>query len=146
VLEPLRCGYLWASDRLHRFVLDGMATNFRATAGRNVFYYPYVEPKAGAGSGLLAALAKRAAVVVTDDYPAFFLPRMVAAAAERLSVRLEAVDSNGLLPLRSADKDFVTAAHFRRFLQKALPAELARFPAEDPLARLPPRLKSLPAE
>ncbi|MCA9112446.1 MAG: deoxyribodipyrimidine photolyase, partial [Planctomycetaceae bacterium] len=27
VFEPLRCGYEWASDRLHRFVLQGMADN-----------------------------------------------------------------------------------------------------------------------
>ena len=27
VFEPLRCDYRWASDRLHRFVLDGMAAN-----------------------------------------------------------------------------------------------------------------------
>jgi deoxyribodipyrimidine photolyase len=25
ILEPLRCGYRWASDRIHRFVIDGMA-------------------------------------------------------------------------------------------------------------------------
>src|SRR6187402_976986 len=25
VLEALRCGYRWASDRLHRFVIEGMA-------------------------------------------------------------------------------------------------------------------------
>ena len=62
-------------------------------------YHPYVERRAGAGKGLLEALAERAAVVVTDDYPGFFLPRMVAAAGERLPVRLEKVDSNGLLPL-----------------------------------------------
>lgn len=23
VIEPLRCGYRWANDRIHRFVLDG---------------------------------------------------------------------------------------------------------------------------
>lgn len=27
ILEPLRCGYPWASDRLHRFIIDGMADN-----------------------------------------------------------------------------------------------------------------------
>ena len=27
VLEALRCGYPWASDRIHRFALDGMAEN-----------------------------------------------------------------------------------------------------------------------
>ena len=84
---------------------------------------------------------------MTDDYPTFFLPRMVAAAAARLPVRLEAVDANGLLPLRAADKDYVTAAHFRRFLQKVLPDHLEHAPAEDPLDDpLPARLKSLPRE
>ena len=75
ILEALRCGYPWASDRLHRFILDGMADNMRQAAKYNVFYYPYVEQKKGAGKGLLSALAKRACVIVTDDYPAFFIPR-----------------------------------------------------------------------
>ena len=33
VLEPLRAGYRWASDRLHAFVLPGMADNAAAFAG-----------------------------------------------------------------------------------------------------------------
>ena len=145
ILEPLRCGYRWANDRIHRFVLEGMADHVERLAGSEVLYYPYVEPEPGAGKGLLAALGARACLVVTDDYPAFFLPRMIAAAAARLPVRLEAVDSNGLLPLRAADKDYVTAAHFRRFLQKVLPDHLEHAPAEDPLDDpLPARLKSLP--
>jgi deoxyribodipyrimidine photo-lyase len=147
ILEPLRCGYQWASDRLHRFVLDGMAANARATADRNVVYYPYVEPKAGAGSGLLTALAKQAAVVVTDDYPAFFLPRMVAAAAERLKAPLEAVDSCGLLPMAAADRAFPTAYAFRRFLQQVLPEHLVHTPRADPLARLTlPAAPGIPIE
>src|SRR5690606_11426195 len=43
VLEALRCGYRWASDRLHRFVLQGMADNRAALADLPVRYYPYVE-------------------------------------------------------------------------------------------------------
>ena len=27
VLEALRCGYQWASDRIHRFVIEGMQDN-----------------------------------------------------------------------------------------------------------------------
>lgn len=147
ILEPLRCGYRWANDRIHRFVLEGMADHAERLAGSEVLYYPYVEPEPGAGKGLLEALGARACLVVTDDYPTFFLPRMVAAAAARLPVRLEAVDSNGLLPLRAADKDYVTAAHFRRFLQKVLPDHLEHAPAEEPLADpLPARLKGLPRE
>jgi deoxyribodipyrimidine photo-lyase len=147
ILEPLRCGYRWANDRIHRFVLEGMAEHAERLAGSDVLYHPYVEPEAGAGKGLVEALGRRACVIVADDDPAFFLPRMVAAAAAKVPVRLEAVDSNGLLPLRAADKDYVTAAHFRRFLQKVLPEHLEHAPAEDPLAEpLPPRLKTLPAE
>ncbi|MFP5287416.1 MAG: deoxyribodipyrimidine photolyase, partial [Thermoanaerobaculia bacterium] len=147
ILEPLRCGYRWANNRIHRFVLDGMAGHAAALAGSNVLYHPYVEPAPGAGKGLLEALAARACAVVTDDYPAFFLPRMVAAAAEKVPVLLERVDSNGLLPLRAADRDFTAAVHFRRFLQSALPDHLQHAPAENPLdTPLPVRLKSLPKD
>ena len=103
IFEPLRIGYRWASDRLHRFVIDGMADHAKRLAAlknRGVRYFPYVEPAPDAGRGLLAALAERACVVVTDEFPSFFLPRMVSAAAARLPVKLEQVDSNGLLPLR----------------------------------------------
>jgi deoxyribodipyrimidine photo-lyase len=57
VFEPLRCGYRWGSDRLHQFVIQGMADNAKALARRPVLYYPYLEPEGGTGKGLLAALA-----------------------------------------------------------------------------------------
>lgn len=136
VLEPLRAGYPWASDRLHRFVADGMAANARAFERAGILYHPYLEPRPGDGKGLLAALAAHAAVVVTDDFPAFFLPRMVAAAAAALPVRVEAVDSNGLLPLAAAPRSFPTAFAFRRFLQDTLPAHLSDLPRARPFARL----------
>ncbi|HMQ16585.1 MAG TPA: deoxyribodipyrimidine photolyase [Phycisphaerae bacterium] len=134
VLEALRCDYRWNSVRLHRFFVDGMADNAGRLHGTGVLYYPYLEPSPGVGKGLLAALARHACVVVTDDYPCTFLPRMTAAAARQLDVRLEAVDSNGLLPLRAADVVFTTAYAFRRFLQRALPQHLERLPSPDPLA------------
>ncbi|MES1240619.1 MAG: deoxyribodipyrimidine photolyase [Acidobacteriota bacterium] len=146
ILEPLRAGYPWACDRFHRFVLDGMAVHARRLARSNALYYPYVEPRPGAGKGLLEALAARACVVVADDSPGFFLPRMVDAAGRRLKVRMEKVDANGLLPLRAADHAFTAAFHLRRFLQKTLPGHLGDFPHADPLRKLPPRLESLPAE
>ncbi len=136
VMEPLRVDYRFASDRFHRFVIEGMADNAAAFAKAGVTYHPYVEREAGSGRGLLAALAERAAVVVTDDYPAFFLPRMIAAAAERLSVRLEAVDGNGLLPLRAAPRAFPRAYGFRRFLQRELAPHLQHPPSEEPFAAL----------
>ena len=146
VLEAVRAGYPWASDRIHRFILDGMADNARRLAGTPVGYYPYVEPAAGDGKGLFEALAARAAVVVTDDFPAFFLPRMVAAAASRSPVLVEKVDGNGLYPMRDADRVFTTAVSFRRHLQKNLRAHLAARPKRDPLSGVSLRPAALPAE
>lgn len=140
VLEALRCDYPYASDRLHRFVLDGMADNAARFRERSVTYLPYVEPAPGDGKGLLETLADRACLVLADDAPVFFLPRMVAAAAARLPILLEGIDSNGLLPLRTADGDYPSAYAFRRFLQRELPAHLLNLPLADPLAGL-----SLPA-
>lgn len=141
ILEALRAGYPWASDRMHRFILQGMADNRKRLSGLPVRYYPYVEPEVGHGSGLLESLAGQSAVTVTDDFPCFFLPAMQRAVAPRLKVRLEAVDSNGLLPLRAASQVYPTAYAFRRFLQKSLPDWFEDMPDPDPLAgvRLPPQ-------
>jgi deoxyribodipyrimidine photo-lyase len=136
VFEALRVGYPWASDRLHRFVLDGMAANARFCEEQGVRYLAYVEPKPDAGKGLLSALAQDACVVVTDDFPCFFLPRMVTSAAKQFDVLLEEVDSNGLLPLRATNQVFQQAFDFRRYLQKELAKHLEHFPNADPLAKL----------
>lgn len=145
VLEALRCGYAWASERLHRFVAGGMVDNASRLRQAGVAYYAYLEPRPGEGSGLLAALAERACVVVTDDFPSFFLPRMVAAAGRKLPVLLEQVDGNGLLPLRATDRVFGRAVDFRRFLQKNLIPHLLEGPRENPLRDLElPRLHTLP--
>ncbi len=140
ILEALRCGHRWASDRFHAFVADGMAERAAALANRPVLYHPYVEPAAGAGRGLLAALAERACVVVADDWPGFFHPRMLAAAARQVGCRLEAVDANGLLPLAAAPRPFARAVDLRRHLQRELGPWLSLAPRKDPLARaaLPP--------
>ena len=127
VLEALRCGYPWASDRIHQFTIQGMADTSAVLARKRVFYYPYVEPALEAGKGLLAALAARSAVVISDDFPCFFLPRMYRAAASQIPVRFELVDSNGILPLRAATKVFARAVDFRRFLQKNLRDHLEQY-------------------
>ncbi len=142
VFEPLRVDYPWASLRLHRFVLDGMRDTAAALAKAGVGYYPYVEPRPQAARGLLARLAQDACAVITDDAPFFFLPRMLARAADEVKVLFEAVDSNGLLPLSVARGAFARAYDFRRFLQRELAPHLRRFPAAETLARVtlaPPR-------
>jgi deoxyribodipyrimidine photo-lyase len=139
IFEPLRVGYRWASQRLHEFVIDGMAANEAQIAAAQkcgAMYYPYIEPTLDAGKGLLAAMAERACVVITDEFPGFFLPQMVSAASSRLPVLMEQVDSIGLLPLRATDRVFTTAFSFRSFLQKQLPTHLRQFPQPNPLAHV----------
>ena len=136
IFEPLRSGYAWVSDRLHRFVLDGMDDNRRRCESAGVTCFSYLEPTPGAGKGLLEALASRSCAVVGDDCPAFFLPRMLNAAASRLKVAFEAVDSNGLFPLRATERVFPTAHVFRLHLQKTLLEHLKQPPVRNPLKAL----------
>lgn len=136
VLEALRLDYPYASPRFHRFVIDGMIDQRDALRAAGLRYHPYVEPSPGAGRGLLAAWAAEAALVVTDDWPGSFVPAMLRRAAARLDLPLIAVDSVGLLPLSSADREFTTAHSFRRALHKLLPPLLGAWPAPAPLAGL----------
>ncbi len=144
IFEPLRCDYRWANDRFHRFVLEGMEVNRRKCKSAGVTYFSYVEPRPRAGAGLLEMLAQEACAVVTDDSPVFFLPHMRAAAASRLEVSLEVVDSNGLYPMWATEKVFSTAFSFRAHLQKTLTPHLADLPLDQPFDRLTAKRAPLP--
>ncbi len=146
IVEPLRVDYRWASARLHAFVLQGMADNAAECARAGVTYWPYVEPEPGAGKGLLAELARHAAVVVTDEQPGFFLPHMVQAAARKLDVRLVTVDGCGVLPLRAAEREYPTAALFRRHLQRQVGRFLLEVPEPSPLQGYARGPAQVPAE
>jgi deoxyribodipyrimidine photo-lyase len=147
VLEALRCDYPQACDRFHAVILGGMNDNRKAFEGKPVLYYPFVEQRAGQGRGLISALGSRACVVITDAYPCFFLPWMLQAAAKQCRVKLESVDSNGLMPLAAVDRVFATAYSFRRFLQQNMIRYLRDFPEPDPLFRIfLPLLHSLPQD
>ena len=147
VLEALRCDYPEASDRLHHFILQGMADTRAALARGPAFYYPYVEPARGDARGLIAALSRHACAIVTDWYPAGFVPRMLQAAARQSEVLTEAVDSNGIIPLSTHGKVFPVARSYRAFMQRTLRDHLGEFPDERPLTPLRrlPRLSQLPA-
>ena len=145
VLEPLMCAYPWASDRLHRFILEGMADTEADFAAAGIAYHPYVELQTGDLTGLLPELARHACVVVGDDHPTLHLPTMLRAAGRNLSVRLDLVDGNGLLPIRAAGRDYPSAYSFRRLLHKILPEHLERRPLATPLAAPGLRGAQLPA-
>ena len=146
VFEPLRARYRWASDRFHHFIIEGMRSNANALQDKPVTYFPYVEPQPGRGSPLLRRLAEQACTVVSDEYPCFFLPHMIDAVKDRLPVKLELVDSNGVVPLRLADRTFTVAHSYRRWMQKIILDCLVEPPKADPLRRLKlPKLPAIPS-
>ena len=147
IVETLGCGGRWSSDRHQAFVLQGMADNKTACATHDVRYYPFVEFKRGDATELIAALAERSCVVVADDFPIESFATDASRIASRIGVRMERVESNGLLPMRATDRVFPTAYAFRRFLQRTVPDHLLDTPRANPLARLDlPRLRGLPNE
>ena len=134
ILEALRVRYRWACDRFHRFIIEGMVDNQQACSRHAVHYFPYVEPQAGDGSGLVETLARDACAVVTDDFPCFFHPAMISRLSKQVSVRVDAVDSNAIMPLAHAERTFTVAHSYRRWMQKELPFFLEDMPMESPLA------------
>jgi deoxyribodipyrimidine photo-lyase len=119
VYEGLRLDYPWASQRLHRFILEGMAANARRAKELGLNYWPFVETEQGQGRGLLRRLAERACVVVTDEYPGFIVPAQSAALARKVSVPVFAVDSNSVVPLALLGSAASAAAHLRPRIHKA---------------------------
>ncbi len=133
IVEALRCGYRWASDRFHRFVIDGMIDNAKYFADKPVTYYPFLETNENSGHGFIETLSKNACQLIADDFPCFFHPILYRRIVSKWPVPVELVDSNGLLPMRIADRTFTVAHSFRRYLQKELPNHLGEFPLADPL-------------
>jgi len=119
VYEGLRLDYPWASPRLHRFALEGMAANAAQAARLGLHYWPFVETPEQPARGLLLRLALRAALVVTDDLPCFIVPAQSASLARRATVPVFAVEGNGIVPLSLLGGPVGAAAHLRPRLHKA---------------------------
>jgi len=136
ILEVLPVDYPWACERFHRFVLDGMYDKAAQTRPSAAAYHFLLEQVPQQAEQLLILLSRSAALVVTDDFPSLDHQARLEAAATKLSVPLETVDSNGLIPLRSTDRVFARALSFRRFVQQTLPEHLLQIPLKNPL---PPR-------
>ncbi|MEZ4598160.1 MAG: deoxyribodipyrimidine photolyase [Syntrophotaleaceae bacterium] len=132
ILETLACDEPLASLRHHHFALDGMAVNARRLRDKPALYYPFVERGPQEIAGLMEELARTSCLIITDDHPLLWMRKELNDMAERLPVRLDAVDGNGLLPLQAADRDFTRAYSFRRFLQQLLPGHLFLLPEADP--------------
>lgn len=128
VYEGLRPDYPHASWRHHRFILDGVQELATRLSARGIAHWFFL-PALGDLFPMVAELAASAALVVTDDYPTFIVPRHNAKLQQTLDCPLYAVDGCDVVPLRVFARSFPSAAALRPHLHKLLPDLLIR---EDP--------------
>ena len=111
VYHALSERYPFASDRHHRFILEGAADVAREMSARGITHVFHLEREGHRGSPL-ATLAARAALVVTEDLPVTFLERWTRRLAETVPTPVWAVDTSCLVPFRRVPRA-VTDRAFR---------------------------------
>ncbi len=128
VYHGLGCTYPHANDRIHRFILEGVVDLPERFARRGIRYHFYLRQQPTDPNDLVYRLAQRAALVVTDDFPAFFLPAQTARVAGKLDVPLRAVDSNGIVPLALIPGEQYGAYTLRPKIRRVLPEHFGPVP------------------
>ena len=140
VYEALRPDYPYASDRVHRFVLEGArdtAAKLEARGIRHVFFLPRTPAEA---RGVVAKLAARARLIVSDDSPAFIVPAQNAVAAAKAPCAYVVVDDCTVVPLALLSKPEIGARTLRPKVTAALDAWLRPLAEPEPKVRAPKRL------
>lgn len=121
VYESLRPDYPGANDRIHSFVLEGVAANRADAEARGLRYVFFLPRTPAEARGVVARLAARARLVVTDEYPTFVVRDHVRSFARRSLVALEVVDGNGILPMRAFAKEQYSAKVLRDRAHRMFP-------------------------
>ncbi|MGE0347089.1 MAG: deoxyribodipyrimidine photo-lyase [Gemmatimonadales bacterium] len=141
VYHGLRHDYPWASDRLHTFILQGVRDLVAAFAARGIQYAFYLDDRdpgeTGERPSPLVALAERAALVVTDWFPTFIMPRQLKALRERVGVPVVAVDSALVIPAKRLTKSYSAARWIRPDLMGPLGDWLLPIETVEPEVRRP---------
>lgn len=111
--EAIRPDYPSANDRIHTFVLDGVASNRRDAAARGIRYAFFLPRTPDAARGVVRRLAQRAAFVVTDEYPTFIIRDQTRRFVAKSPVAVHLFDGNGMLPMRIFEKEQYSAKFLR---------------------------------
>ena len=130
VYEGLKYYYPWASDRIHTFILEGVEEKRAAFEALGIRYVFYLQRDTDSAKNTIASLGKDAALIVTDDYPCFIIPEHNRRIAERSSIPVFAVDSNGIIPMFRFDKEEYAAYTIRPKINKLLDRYLKPLPNE----------------
>ena len=119
--EALTCSYPSANDRIHTFILEGVPDTSERLHKLGIGYIFYLRRNREAPNDVLYQLAREAAAVVTDDYPAFIAREHNSRVPERLDIAYYVVDSSCIVPMALLTKREYGAYTIRPKLQKLLP-------------------------
>ena len=128
VYEGLKYYYPWANDRIHTFILEGVAEKRAEFDCRGIRYVFYLQRNEQDPRDTVARLANDAALLITDDYPCFIIPEHNQRIIEQVQIPVFAVDSNGVVPLSCYTKEEYAAYTIRPKINKLLPEYLRRSP------------------
>ena len=112
VYQGLGGRHRFNSDRHHTFILQGARDAAAELAARGVQHVMWV-PRSAAERSPLVDLARRAALVITEDFPAPPFPAWTQSLAERTGRPVWAVDCACIVPMRRVPGEHDRAFRFR---------------------------------
>lgn len=128
VYEGLTCTYPYASDRMHAFILGGVAEQQKRIEKMGAGYNFYLRKKSSDANDILYRLAMDAAIVVTDDYPTFVARRHNASVPAKLGIPYFVVDSSCIVPMNRHTKREYAARTIRPKIHKLLAEHMRPVP------------------
>jgi photolyase PhrII len=131
VYQGLGGRHRFNSDRHHAFILEGARDCHLALAQRGIRAVFHLPADPGAPSPL-PLLAERAALVVTEEFPAPPFPRWTERLAERIAAPVWCLDCACVVPMRLQPRRFARAFELRRHSDRAYMERVPkRWPACD---------------
>lgn len=94
VYHALGQGYPHANDRIHKFIIEASRSLRPAVEKRGLRFICYIERPEKFEKGLVYRIAERAAMIVTDDVPAYVARWQAESVASKVKIPVIAVDAN----------------------------------------------------
>ena len=145
VYHALSERYPYASDRHHRFILEGARDVQAEFAVRGIAYAFHLERPGHRGDHLLT-LAHRAAAVVTESFPWTPIRRWTRRVAEAAEVGMIGVDAACLVPMKQVPAKARGRAFAFRKATAARREQALAARSVDPVPQIPSALPALPFE
>ncbi len=125
VYHGLNENYPHASRRIDAFILQGVKELLHSFAAHSIPYGFYYAK--GRVKSILPQLIREAALVVSDDFPAFLAPHFNAKMAQVAKCKYVVVDSHTTIPMRCFDHEEFAAYTIRPKIQRLLSQALIPF-------------------